>query len=361
MRVRANCGLSLTGDGSRFPAGCALCGACVCCTHCLVTFADGLGYADDGEEEFSDASDDETRNARKRARAEDNDTRHKKKGSGAAFAQSTKITSLFLKPSATVLAPPTADSKASSATDGGTAPAPAPAASDDFLEGLLGELDKPTASVAPVRTIPARIGHVSGPRRALFEHSAPLSFNEVADVHGAGSSHEFEYGGGGYEYDGDAAMAGASASGAAAASGSGADASPSAPVEIGAGAERSKWRVTPKERVQMLTRPAAAAGSGGDVFSPEDLVMSLGNLDSGGLEPVGEAVNPKELGSLPLTPEGTLLMFWLDAYEDPVLMPGTLYLFGKVCWRGLLCAIAHVSCVTTWCLVLCAVVCCGFR
>jgi hypothetical protein len=102
---------------------------------------------------------------------------------------------------------------------------------------------------------------------------------------------------------------------------------------VGHAADRSKWKVTPKERVQQMLNPVATGGAGSDapgsLFDPLDLVASLGDL---GAMPAdsAEATVSKELGSLPLTPEGSLLMFWLDAYEDPVNMPGVLYLFGKV-------------------------------
>jgi hypothetical protein len=92
--------------------------ACLCAQVSLLVacpqhpcFADGLGYADDGEEDYSDVSDDETRAINKRIRAEEEaaDVRQKKKRAGFV-EQSTKITSLFLKPAA-VLGPAAESSK----------------------------------------------------------------------------------------------------------------------------------------------------------------------------------------------------------------------------------------------------------
>lgn len=296
--------------------------------------ADGLGYADHGEEEYSDVSDEESRQVKKRRQAEaaEADARAKKKRGGGYVEQATKITSLFLKPP-TVLGPgSTADTKETPA---------APAPSDDFLEGLLGDLDKPdpVPAAAPVGTArllaprAAAVGVASrgayrGPRRALFEEMPPAQVEAEAG--------EFDHDGRPSSPLSDSERA-SGAAGAAEDAAGGKGEGVSAPLDPAAyrvGADRSKWKVTPKERVRQLAAPQSA-GPLGESLDPADLVASLGDLDAVGVaesaEPGPAAASRPDAGDLPLNPDGTLHMFWLDAYEDPVHMSGVLYLFGKVC------------------------------
>ncbi len=138
---------------------------------------DGLGYVDDGQDDYSeedrDRADEAEEEGAARKRGRNSDAAKARKRRAILFGgQANKVTSMFLRPAAPLLAPakPGKDGAAGAGgADAASAPAATPAM-DDF-ESLIGDLDKPSA--------PSRWGGGGGgglpPTRATHTHTLSLS------------------------------------------------------------------------------------------------------------------------------------------------------------------------------------------
>jgi hypothetical protein len=317
--------------------------------------ADGIGYADDGEEERSDGEyddvEDDAMETGKRGRKPNANTGARKKLNSALFNQTTKLT--FARP--VTIGPVKADAAAASA-----AAPPACAAATDFdLESLLGELDAApnpadrragASAAATGRTGGAGVGLGLGlgvgralrrPAEAVRAAAKRTLFD--ADAAPAAAAHDDDYDVGGAGYDDDDHMRGGDARDDAGGDAGGGGSSGGAAAGAGDGAAergvdpaaRGRWKVQAKAPAPSVVMAVTSEPAPVSLLAAPTELLELGDLDAVGSADAAASTSLPVMASgsttLPVTPEGSLMMFWIDAYEDPVNMPGTLYLFGKVC------------------------------